>query len=188
MQDRVSPMTALYQQLLGPAWGELSPAVQRLHAEQEVARGTFRVQRGVWWLARALGALMRMPAAAEAVAVTLRIERRGMRENWRRVFGAHPLASRQWAQRGVLVEALGPVQCRFRLVSTGGALGFEQVGAAFGIGWLAFPLPRFLAPQVHGRASVDEGTGEGHDTVHVVVTISAPGLGLIVGYDGHIPC
>ncbi len=182
-------MTALYQQLLGPAWRELSPAVQRLHAEQQAARGTFRVRRGVSRLARALGALLRMPAAAEAVAVTLRIERSGMREDWRRVFGQHPLASRQWERRGLLVEALGPIQCRFRLVSTGGALGFEQVGAAFGIGWLAFPLPRFLAPRVHGRASVDEArTGDGPDTVHVVVTISAPGLGLIVGYDGHIPC
>jgi hypothetical protein len=180
-------MTALYQQLLGPAWRELSPAVQRLHTEQVVARGTFFGRRGGSRLARALGALLRMPAAAEAVAVTLRIERAGLREDWRRVFGEHPLASRQWERRGFLVEALGPIQCRFRLVSTGGALGFEQVGAAFGIGWLAVPLPRFLAPRVHGRASVDSD-GDGARTVHVVVTISAPGLGLIVGYDGHIPC
>ena len=191
-------MTALYQQLLGPAWRQLSPAVQRLHAEQEVAQGTFSVRRGASRLARALGALLlmtpskstktRLPAAAEAVVVTLRIRRAGMREQWDRVFGEHPLASRQWERRGLLVEALGPIQCRFRLVSAAGSLGFEQVGAAFGLGWLAFPLPRFLAPRVDGRASV-ETDGDGRDRVHVVVTISAPGLGLIVGYDGHVePC
>ena len=130
-----------------------------------------------------------MPAAAEAVAVTLRIDRAGRHESWRRVFGDHPLTSRQWERRGLLVEALGPIQCRFRLVATGGALGFEQVGAAFGFGWLALPLPRFLAPRVRGRASVDDDGGvDGVRTVHVVVTISASRLGLIVGYDGHIPC
>jgi hypothetical protein len=173
-------MTALYQQLLGPAWSELAPAVQRLHGEQATARGTFCVRRGRTWMARLLGVIMRMPAAAEQVVVTLRVARAGEREHWQRVFGAHPLDSRQWERAGCLVEALGPIQCVFRLHAVEGALGFEQVGAAFGLGRYRVPLPRFLAPRVRGRATFHEGA------VRVDVTIAAPGLGLIVGYDGTL--
>ncbi len=175
--------------MLGPAWGELAPAVQRLHGERETALGTFRVRRGRTWMARLLGVVMRMPAAAERVAVTLRVARSPGREHWQRVFGAHPLASRQWERAGCLVEALGPIQCVFRLHAVAGALTFEQVGAAVGLGRFRLPLPRFLAPRVRGRAHVVMGPepGAGDDgAVHVEVTISAPGLGLIVGYDGQL--
>ncbi|WP_437826707.1 DUF4166 domain-containing protein [Sorangium sp. So ce1153] len=173
-------MPALYPALLGAAWAALALPVQRLHAGGARARGRFRVRRGRGLAARLLAALLRMPEAAEDVAVTLVVEPSADGERWIRTFGARLLRSSQWRSGDLLVEALGLVQCWFRLRADGGALVFEQVGSTFGLRGFGLPLPRWLAPRVEGRAEAAS------EEVHVDVRIFAPIAGLLVSYEGRV--
>ena len=171
-------MTSLYSSLLGPSWSSLAPAVRRLHAGN-AARGVFAVRRGrgLAWL---IGAILGMPPAAEATAITLAVDEIDGGERWVRRFGGRPLTTLQWGSGGLLVERLGLGQCWFRLRAEAGALIFEQVRATFGFRGLSLPLPRALAPRAQGRA-----TPEG-DRVRVDVSMHAPIVGLIVAYEGTV--
>jgi len=173
-------MSSLYGTLLGAAWSTLAPAVRRLHGGQGRARGSFRVRRGTSGLARLLANLLRMPRAAESVAVTLSVEAAPDGERWVRAFAGQPLETLQLRRGARLVEVMGLVQCIFRLRADEGALVFEQVGASFGFRRLRIPLPRFLAPFIEGRAAPER------DDVRVDVRIHAPLVGLLVAYDGLV--
>ncbi|WP_437284440.1 DUF4166 domain-containing protein [Sorangium sp. So ce406] len=173
-------MPSLYPSLLGAAWSALAPPVQRLHAGGARARGRFRVRRGRALAARLIAALLRMPEAAEDVAVTLAVEPRADGERWIRTFGTRLLRSTQWRSGDLLVEALGLVQCWFRLRAEGGALVFEQVRSTIGLRSFGLPLPRWLAPRVEGRAEALR------DEVQVDVRIFAPVAGLLVAYEGRV--
>ncbi|WP_437313306.1 DUF4166 domain-containing protein [Sorangium sp. So ce385] len=173
-------MPALYPALLGAAWAALAPPVQALHAGGARARGRFRVRRGRGLAARLLAALLRMPAAAEDVVVTLAVEPSGDGERWIRSFGGRLLCSSQWRSGELLVEALGLIQCWFRLRAEGGALVFEQARSTFGLRGFGLPLPRWLAPRVEGRAEPSR------DEVRVDVRIFAPIAGLLVAYEGRV--
>jgi hypothetical protein len=173
-------MPDLYPSLLGPSWAELAAPVQRLHAGGAGARGRFRVRRGESLPARLIATLLRMPPAAEEVAISLKVERGEGTERWIRTFGSHPLATDQWRRGDLLVEATGLMQCWFRLLAEGGSLVFQQVGSAIGLRRFALPLPRWLAPRIEGRA---EAHPEG---VLVSVRIYAPLVGLLVSYEGSV--
>lgn len=173
-------MPSLYPTLLGPSWSSLALPVQRLHEGAPLARGVFAVRRGASLAARLLAALLRMPTAAPATPIDLRVERRGPVERWHRRFGGLGLLTTQWADGAFLVEGMGLVQCWFRLRADAGALVFEQVRATLGWGRFTLRLPRALAPLVEGRA---EPVGS---RVRVDVRIHVPLLGLLVAYEGEV--
>lgn len=173
-------MSPIYPALLGASWAELSPPVQAIHAGNARVRGRFRVRRGAGFFARLLGAILRMPPAAEATAITLAVERTEDCERWVRTFGDRPLHTVQWRAGGWLVEGMGLVQCWFRLRAEGGALIFDQVRATFGFRGFSLPLPGWLAPRIEGRA---EPRGA---EAHVDVRIHAPIAGLLVAYEGDV--
>jgi hypothetical protein len=176
----LKPAQDLYPSLLGPSWATLAFPVQRLHAASQSARGVFRVRRGQSLGARILAALLGMPKPADAVSVTLTIERTAHGERWIRRFGDQPLRTAQWRRGELLVEAIGPTQCWFRLSVAEGALVFDHVKSAFGQRWFALPLPRWLAPRVEGRAEPSS------ESVLVRVFIYAPFFGLLVSYEGSV--
>jgi hypothetical protein len=171
---------ALYPSLLGARWAVLEPHVRRLHESGTGARGTFRVRRGAKLGARLLATAHGMPPAAETVEVSLRVERTARGERWTRSFGGRSMVTTQWRRGDLLVEAMGPVQCWFRLDATGGALVFEQVKATLGGRRCAVRLPRWIAPRVTAREEQRVGA------VHVSVRIGAPVVGLIVSYEGDL--
>lgn len=182
-----APAPDLYPGLLGSSWDALAPPVQQLHAARSAApesprpaKGVFSVRRGARLGARLLARLLGMPAAAESVAIALRVERTDSGERWIRTFGERPLSTAQWQSGGLLVEAMGLTQCWFRLAAVDGALVFEQVKASFGLRRFSVPLPRWLAPRVAGRASPRPGA------VHVSVQIRVPLFGLLVAYEGTV--
>jgi hypothetical protein len=173
-------MSALYAAVLGDGWGGLAPSVRRLHGGGGRGEGTFRVRRGATILARLLAWLLRMPRAADAVTVTLRVASDATGERWTRSFGGAQVETLQWLREGLLVEAFGLVQCVFRLRVLGGGFMFEQVASRFGGRRFAVPLPRLLAPRIEGRCDADG------DSVRVDVAILAPVVGLLVGYEGRV--
>ena len=173
-------MPSLYPALLGPAWGDLAPPVQRLHAGAGSARGVFSVRRGAGVLARLAGWILGVPPAGEGVPVTLAVEVVPFGERWRRAFGGSLFSTVQWRRGALLVEAVGLAQTVFRLRAERGALVFEQVGARLGLRRFSLPLPRWITPRIEGRA---EPLG---DEVHVDVRVHAPALGLLVAYEGRV--
>lgn len=165
----------LYESILGRSWSHLDPGVRRLHGKNgTVQRGRFNVRRGGNWLARAVAAILRLPPEGEAIDCSLLIAARGGRESWRRVFAKSPLVTEQYRIAGcLLVERRGPVELHFRLEVDGGALVFTLVDARFS----GFSLPLRVRPQVSGREW-------GADRPRVAIRAEAPGLGLLVAYEG----
>ncbi|HVF59911.1 MAG TPA: DUF4166 domain-containing protein [Thermoanaerobaculia bacterium] len=155
--------------------------MRRAHTSSS-ARGSFRVWCAPGLAARALCRLVRLPPAGEAVDTRLSVTTEGEGERWVRSFGERLLTSDGTAGRdGLLVERVPPVELRFRLEPEAGALRFRQVGAALRLGRLRLPLPGFLVPRVSAR---EAPAGDG--AVRVEVTVRAPLLGPIFGYEGTV--
>ena len=174
----------LYPRLLGSQWPTLGAAVRSLHllpgGGTLRASGCFRVRWGRSPAAAALARLLRLPRPADRVPTSLSVASGGDGELWRRVFGDRELSTlQQDGGDGLLVERLGWLELRFRLVVSGPALRYEPAGAALRFGPWAVALPRPLAPTVHAG----EAPGDGEKTC-VSVEVTLPVVGLLLSYDG----
>jgi hypothetical protein len=175
----------LYQQLIGASWEEVDATVRKAHLRAGVlqAKGTFRITRGQGYVACFLAWLLRLPPAARAVSVHLRIEAHEQGERWLRTFGCKRLRTTQRAGRHeTLVEQFGILELRFRLVVTDSGIDYYQQGAALRRGRLILPLPHWMAPQVSASERAVVGTG----LSTVLVTVTVPGVGLLIRYDGEL--
>jgi hypothetical protein len=175
----------LYRRLLGAAWEALDPAVQRVHVGQTSLRaeGVFQVRRAPGWLAGLLLDVAGVPPAAEAIPVRLAVQRRGPVERWHRVFGSRPLVTLQRAAPdGRLIERIGSLELRFRLLVEDGALLFRQERLAVCLGSWRLRVPGWLALRVDGR----EGPADANDRTSVVVEVRGPTGGLLFGYRGTV--
>jgi hypothetical protein len=176
---------SLYARLLGPAWDELDESLRRGRGGGAGARGrgVFRVERDRGLLGRVLGGLLRLPAAAEAVAVELSVEPTARGERWVRRFGSRRFATTaRAAAGGLFAERFRVFEFRFRLTPLGGAaLEARQVEAGLCLGPLWLPLPPALAPRVWGR---EEAAGEGAGP-RVRVRIDWPGARRLLEYEGR---
>jgi hypothetical protein len=172
---------ALYPRLLGPAWLELHPAIRR-HLTADVASGRFEFRRGRSLAARLTCRVLRLPSSDTALDTRLAIARRVESETWSRVLGHRLIVTIQRGlPDGTLAERFGALEFRFHLRVVDGALTWVQAGVALMGGPLRIPLPRFIAPRVEARqARIDERGA------HVRVRISAPGIGLLMSYEGCV--
>lgn len=176
----VLPPTRLFQSLLGPAFAELPKANQAMHqiAGPSEARGEARIERGPNLLARLIGGMARMPAAAERAPLLVRFQPvNSFTEQWTRQFGTQAFSSRLSMEAGLLVERLFPLTLRFRLQVVDGVVHWQLQDARV-LGLL--PMPRWFAPKVEAREwSVA-------DRYHFLAGVSLPGIGLIVRYQGSL--
>ena len=132
--------------------------------------------------ARCLASLMGLPAAGEAVPVTLIVRASADGEEWRRTFAGVPMVTWQSARPdGLLSERAGLAELRFRIEVRDGGVVYHPSGAALRLGWLAVPLPSWLAPSVVAREA-PAGSGR----AEVSVRMSVPLLGLLICYEGVI--
>lgn len=174
--------TALYPRLLGAAWRDLHPAIRRLHLTDDAATGRFAFHRGRGLEARLTCWVLRLPSSAAALEVRLAIARDAESETWARTFGRRRLVTIQRAlPDGRLAERFGALELRFHLRVLEGALTYVQAGAGIVVGRLLIPLPRWIAPRVEAREACGVGRGS-----HIRVGISAPGIGLVMAYEGCI--
>ena len=147
-----------YHAILGEAFETLHPNVRRAHEAPLTAEGTFDVVHGIHRLTRILVPLMKLPAAGRRVPVTLNVADVPARtsagpftQRWERRIGQTPLCTHQHAQRGFLVEALGPGRMVFSLRAASGCLLYEHAAVRF----LFLRVPPALAPRVQVRVSPD---------------------------------
>jgi hypothetical protein len=192
----------LYPGLLGAAWDELDPAVQRVHTDASLthAEGIFQVSRTPGRLIGLILDLARVPRASDRARVRLAVECRGSAEHWLRVFDGRPLATVQTADAdGRLIERAGILEFRFRLAVKHGDLLFRQESLALCLGWWRLRLPYWLALQVAARegavpqerAGQPDRTGQPDragqpDQTKVEVRVMLPGGGLLFSYRGTV--
>jgi hypothetical protein len=174
-------MASLYPRIVGERWRELPERLRTLFEVTSERRcsGRFRVRRGEGALARWLARWGGLPRAVESVDLDLTVTADAGGETWSRRFGFDELVTRQWEERGLLVERVGALEFRFQLSVSNGRLSFQQKGARLSAFALRIPLPRWFAPRV-SAGSWDEGR------VQVSVEICFPGVGLVCGYEGSL--
>lgn len=171
----------LYRRLLGrEAFDALPPLLRDFHAKGGRAQGTANIDGATTRVGRALARRAGLPPAGEIISVALEITPEGERERWRRWFGDSLFETEQWLESGLLHERAGPFTFRFNLkhwVADGWChLQFTSSRLRFG----PLPGPRLLAPRPWGIVRC----GPDWDFWGVIVSVYAPGLGLLCGYDG----
>ena len=171
----------LYPSVMGGQWEHLPAAIRRAHLSADTLRGRFDVHHGKSRLARLVARLIRCPREAAAMPVTLHIDADGAFESWHRTFGDRRVTTRQrTSEAGVLDEQIGILELRFRLDGDPDALRFRQVGARARLAGLSVPWPRWCRPHVDAVERAEPGG------VGVRVTVSLPGVGLLMSYAGHL--
>jgi hypothetical protein len=170
------PDLSLYRRILGERFETLPEVLRRFHDTPGGgrARGSMRIERPPGTLRNGVASLLHFPAAGDFVPVRLEVAVVGNRERWTRWFGEQRLETVQWAQGELLMEAAGPVSFSSVLILEGSSLNYLFQRAWF---WRV-PIPRWLAPEVVGRAAA------GEKGWHVDVRIKAPLLGELVHYQG----
>jgi hypothetical protein len=162
------------------------PNVARLHFGDESlsTTGLFDVRRGSGIAVRLLTTMLRLPAPARSVRLTLRIERDGRREVWHRSFAGRALdASFEHRPSSELIEGFGPLRLHYRMhAAKSGALVLNLVSANIRLGAMSVRLPGWSAPRVRARAWVPNDDG----CVHAFIAVLAPWGDLLLAYRGHV--
>jgi hypothetical protein len=161
---------ALYESLLGEAFGSLDLNVRRAHAVPLIASGTLDVEHGSHWVVPLLVALLRLPAAGQGLHARLTVVGSGDGLEWDRRIGSSVVRTRERAIGSRLVEQLGLGRIAFDLQVDDGALVYRQ--AWMGIG--AIRIPRAVSPRVSARVAPAPGgwrvdvdvTWRGHPVCH----------------------
>jgi hypothetical protein len=170
-------MTAvtLFPSVLGVEFSALDSCLRWMHSgESRQLRGFVTVKRGTSVAAKVVGVLASLPSAMTDAPIEVRIEVTDKEETWTRLFAnQHLMVSTLKSDRGLLVERLGPVVVKFRLLVRDGTLewALEHI-AAFGI---ALPLSWF---RISGTIDSRDGC------YHFVVDSELRGVGRIVRYEG----
>lgn len=177
--------TALYRQVLGPAFDTLSPCLKAMHQGEKAQQwqGTANVSRGPGLVARLAANLFRFPKAGSDIPVTLTCSPEPGIERWVRSFGENTLATVQWVKREHghtwLMERFGLATFALALVIEGDTLLFVPTH------WYlaGIPMPRALLPS--GRSYEAQAAG----AFCFNIEINMPLLGPIVTYTGRLwPC
>jgi len=168
----------LYVRLMGEDFALLPPAVRALHRVNGdlAAAGEAEVIRGKGIVARLICGIMRFPAAAARVAVSVWMHEEGGVETWRRDFVGTAFSSRLTQRGSLLVERFGPLRFGFALRREPDGLSMHFARWWFG----PLPMPRFLLP----RGTAREYEAEGRFRFDVPVAL--PLIGPIIHYRGWL--
>lgn len=168
----------LYKRVMGSEFEKLPSVLKTFHASSSGARGSgvMEVRRGSGPLRRMLAALVGLPPRGKKVKVDVAVTVDGEKEIWSRTFNGSPLVSTQWEEDGYLAERMGQARFIFKLRAEGNGMTFEHCGTRIA----GIPVSPELAMRVDARAVARD---DGWD---LEVKVSAPILGMITTYTGHI--
>jgi len=170
---------SLFQRLLSEQFHQLPGPITALHdGRSKVLRGECDVERGSGFVATFLAWVTSLPPAGlqQPIEVAITCNERG--EIWVRKFGARSMRSSLVSQGSTLVEWLGPVRFKFKLV-------YDAANAH--INWqlhhvavLGVPLPVGWFDRVSARESMRGGK------YCFDVSATLPFAGLLVRYHGWL--
>lgn len=176
---------SVFKTLLGTAWHDLPPPLQRLHDGRDIQRwsGSANVERGTHWLAHAIANVFGFPASTDAqltVPIQVDITPDTSNEIWTRTFGKRSFHSTLCAGKGhyerLLTERFGPLTFALALVWTDGKLHYKVRNWQL----LGVPMPNWLAPS----GNTYESAGGERFCFHIEIRL--PLVGLIVKYVGWL--
>ena len=179
LQIQAAERPSLYCRVMKEAeFARLPAAVRRFHE----LRGEWQLQGQVQTeapagrLARLAARLLRSPAAASQGPLSFRLQASPEAEHWTRGFPDREMRSTLRADRGELVERLGPTRLRFALEADQRRLRMRLLG----LHALGLPCPRALLPRV-----IAEEHGDG-DRIYFEVSASLPLIGRVAAYRGYL--
>jgi hypothetical protein len=172
----------VFRRLLGQRMDLLPDAVRHVHDGQgrlELS-GLAQIEMKPGLLPWLICALMGLPKPGHNVPVTVIFDRWPEIEHWQRRFGdryyASKLTTGTGAEKGLLIERMGPITNIFRVEATADALYLTVVGCRF----LGMPMPDWLAP----RCAATERQKNGDFTFDIPIDL--PWLGRLIHYRGQI--
>lgn len=160
-------------------------AALRLHRPSAAwrASGILRVRRARGLVGMLVGRCLGLPAEAPAAETELGVEPTARGIQWTRQFGPRQLKTTQhFDADAVLIERVGRLELRFRLVTRREWLVFVQVGAALQLGCRRLPLPRWAAPLVAGGVRCSARL----DRLEVRIRLRMPLIGELLRYAGSM--
>jgi hypothetical protein len=181
--------TRLYPKLLGAAWHQVAPAVQRAHADASLthAEGVFQVSRARGSLLGRILDLVHVPRASTAMPVRLAVRHRGLVERWQRSFGGRPLVTLQSeAPGGLMAERVGVLEILSAVSVRDGELLYRHVGLAIRLGPVRVTLPDWLSIKVAGREGPADPGDDPRPHTRVEVRVTGPTGGLLFAYRGTV--
>ena len=175
----------IYPNMLGDRWLELPASVRRFHYIDHPisAKGVFRIRRGSHFLAGIVCGLFGLPKNCDSAETRLSITMDDGCEQWLRTFDSRPFLTLQSpCCDGLLLERIGRVELTFRLSIEDRALVYTQVKAAFRIGPIRMPFPKWFAPNTWAKEAAEHNS----DQAHIIVKVSAPVIGTLIFYEGTL--
>lgn len=172
MRPDALPRNAV-QLCLGDAFDLLPDQVRRAHLGQIKLSGHARVSRGGRF-ANFLADAMRLPSAAERVAMSVEGDHLPDCMIWNRRFGTRNFESCFRLRRGRLIESLGPFRLQLRLEVREQRLQYVLERVTL----LGIQVARSLAP------SLEAWEGERDGRYDFAVEVRLPMIGRLVRYEG----
>jgi hypothetical protein len=174
------PVTAcLYEQVMGPSFHRLHPAIRNFHRAQGSRRfeGAVTCDAPSSRLGQLLARMLGAPLHACAGTLVMYIVADASKETWKRRFAdQHVMRSTMHVSRGRLVERLGEARLVFELVECDGRLQMHLARLRF----FGIPCPSWLMPKIHA-----EERGQGME-LHFDVSASLPFVGTVASYRGWL--
>ena len=172
----------LYEQILGPAYADMSKSLQDLHriGDGKSFEGRCKVTGATNPVTKLLAAIFRLPKSHPDIAVRVKLTKDGDKEIWERFFGKTHMISTQEAGKGktqrLVVERFGPVSIHLAILVENG----RQVLKTHSWAFFGLPLPKCLAP----GGEVYEHDADGRFNFHV--DLQVPIFGRMVKYEGWL--
>ncbi|WP_026942457.1 SDR family oxidoreductase [Hellea balneolensis] len=182
IHDDIPKAGNLYEEILGPAYNDMSEPLQTLHriGAGKHFEGRCKVTRGANPLSHIVATLLRFPKASPDIPVRVVLTKKGQKEIWERFFDGRRMVSTQEAGRGkqsrLVIERFGPIAVYLAILVEDGKQILKTTGwSLFGI-----PLPKALTP----GGEVFEHAQDGRFCFHV--DLVAPVFGRLVKYEGWL--
>ena len=172
----------LYEEILGPAYEQMSGPLQNLHriGTGKTFKGRCKVTRGKNPLSHIVALLLRLPKASPDIPVQVVLTKDGDKEIWERFFDGKRMVSTQEAGSGkqsrLVIERFGPIAIHIAILVENG----HQVLRTTGWSIFGLPLPKFLLP----GGEVFEHDADDRFNFHV--DLVAPLFGRLVKYEGWL--
>ncbi len=162
--------------------GRLDASVAELHQNPRTAvgRGHFSVRRGRW-LANLVASGLRLPAAGDAVAVSIRVERFDDHEVWHRTLGHIRLTTTLEADGNTVVERIGRHALTFSVAAESGSLVMRLTHLSSRIAGVTVRWPRRLGFDIDARVAPSTLNG-----VYVSVEMRHRWGGRLLAYAGDL--
>ena len=171
-------MASVFEQVLGPRFAELAPALQRFHrlTGRHELRGAVDTDPPESFAGRVLAWCLGSPRRAATGEIRFELAASPHGETWTRHFPGRTMRSRMAARGGRLEERMGAARLEFVLDLRDGGLRLALVRLRF----LGVPCPAWLRPRL---LAIERGEG---DRLHFHIEARVPGVGRVVGYRGWL--